>query len=39
MSSILISTCTTRASVDDPPSGSTRCMRFTVGAMRSIVPL
>ena len=38
-SSSSISTCTTRASVDEPPSGSTRCMRFTVGAMREILPL
>src|SRR5262249_14455276 len=38
-SSNSISTCTTRASVDEAPSGSTRCMRFTVGATRAIVPL
>ena len=38
-SSSSISTWTTRASVDEPPSGSTRCMRFTVGATREILPL
>src|SRR6185503_4848516 len=37
-SSSSISTWTTRASVEEPPSGSMRCMRFTVGAIREILP-